>query len=75
MMRRMNSMLLRHQGESARTDCMYFSIASFVAGSFHDKGSQTVRLSTSMSGFVSKSRMPSSSCLRRMFDGVCSWQP
>ena len=48
-MRRMNSMLLGHQGASGRTDCMYFSIASLVAGSSQDNGSRTMRESTSMS--------------------------
>ena len=42
-------MLLGHQGASARTDCMYFSIASRVAASSHDNGSHTVRLGTSIS--------------------------
>ena len=42
-MRRMNSMLLGHQGASGRTDCMYFSIASSVAGSSHDSGRWTMR--------------------------------
>ena len=41
-------MLLGHQGASARTDCMYLSIASCVAASSHDSGSQTVRLGTSI---------------------------
>ena len=42
-MRRMNSMLLGHQGASARTRCMYFSMASCVAGSSHDSGRCTMR--------------------------------
>ena len=42
-MRRMNSMLLGHQGASGRTDCVYFWIASRVAGSSHDSGRCTMR--------------------------------
>ena len=42
-MRRMNSMLLGHQGASGRTDCMYFSMASRVAGSSQDSGRCTMR--------------------------------
>ncbi len=52
-MRRMNSMLLGHQGASARTTRMYFSIATSVAGSSQDSGRWTMRLGTrsdSMSG-------------------------
>ena len=48
-MRRMNSMLLGHHGASARTDCMYLSIASCVASSFQDSGRCTMRDGTSMS--------------------------
>ena len=51
-MRRMNSMLLGHQGASGRTDCMYFSIASRVAGSSHDSGRCTMRVGTSMSSMA-----------------------
>ena len=47
-MRRMNSMLLGHQGASARTDCMYLRIASCVAGSSQDSGRCTMRDGTSM---------------------------
>ncbi len=43
-MRRMNSMLLGHHGASGRTDCMYFWIASRVAGSSHESGRWTMRL-------------------------------
>ena len=43
LMRRMNSMLDGHQGASARTSSMYLSIASCVAGSFHDSGRCTMR--------------------------------
>ena len=46
LMRRMNSMLLGHQGASGRTDCMYFSMARRVAGSSQDSGNQTVREGT-----------------------------
>ena len=42
-MRRMNSMLLGHQGASGRTDCMYLSMASCVAASSHDSGRWTMR--------------------------------
>jgi hypothetical protein len=49
LMRRMNSMLLGHQGASGRTDCMYFSMASRVCGSSQDSGRCTMRLGTTMS--------------------------
>ena len=48
LMRRMNSMLLGHQGASGRTDCVYFSMASCVAGSSHDSGRCTMRVGTSI---------------------------
>ena len=48
-MRRMNSMLLGHQGASLRTPCMYLRMASCVASSSHDSGSRTMRVGTSMS--------------------------
>ena len=51
-MRRMNSMLLGHQGASLRTDCMYFSIASWVAASSHDSGMCTMRVGTCMSSMA-----------------------
>ncbi len=47
-MRRMNSMLLGHHGASGRTDCMYFSMASCVAGSSQESGRWTMREGTSM---------------------------
>ena len=42
-MRRMNSMFHGHHGASARTPCMYRSMASRVAGSSHDSGRWTIR--------------------------------
>ena len=65
-MRRMNSMLLGHQGASARTDCMYFSIASRVAASSQDSGSHTVRLGTSMSAVAGTPSCASSSASIRV---------
>ena len=47
-MRRMNSMLLGHHGASARTDCMYFSMARRVAGSSQESGRCTMREGTSI---------------------------
>ena len=38
-----------HHGASARTPCMYRSMASCVAGSSQDSGSRTVRLGTTSS--------------------------
>ncbi len=49
LIRRMNSMLLGHHGASLRTDCMYFWIASCVAGSSQESGRWTIRVGTSMS--------------------------
>ena len=48
-MRRMNSMLLGHQGASGRTDCMYLRMASCVAGSSQESGRCTMREGTTMS--------------------------
>ena len=48
-MRRMNSMLLGHQGASGRTDCMYLRMASCVAGSSQESGRCTMREGTAMS--------------------------
>ena len=48
-MRRMNSMLLGHQGASGRTDWVYLRMASWVAGSSHDSGRWTIREATSIS--------------------------
>ncbi len=45
-MRRMNSRLLGVQGASLRTPCMYFSMASWVAGSSHESGRWTTRVGT-----------------------------
>ena len=48
-MRRMNSILLGHQGASGRTDCMYLRMASRVAGSSQDSGRWTMRAATTIS--------------------------
>ena len=56
-MRRMNSMLLGHQGASGRTDCVYFWIASRVAGSSHDSGRCTMRDGTSISSVARQRRL------------------
>ena len=57
-MRRMNSMLLGHQGASARTDCMYFCDRQHgVAGSSHDSGRCTMRVGTSMSSIGGRLRL------------------
>ncbi len=48
-MRRMNSMLLGHQGASGRTDCVYLRMASCVAGSSQESGRWTMREGTTMS--------------------------
>jgi hypothetical protein len=60
-MRRMNSVLLGHHGASARTDCMYFPIASRVCGSSHDSGRCTTRLGMVMSSRLGSARSHSSS--------------
>ena len=44
LIRRMNSMLSGHQGASSRTEAMYCSMVSWIAGSFHDSGRWTMRL-------------------------------
>ncbi len=51
-------MLLGHQGASARTDCMYFAIASCVAASSHDSGSRTTRVGMTMSSIDASESSP-----------------
>ncbi len=67
-MRRMNSILLGHQGASGRTDCMYLSMAICTVGSSHDSGRRTMRLGTVMSVAWSSS----ASISRRMATSVSS---
>ena len=59
-MRRMNSMLSGHQGASARTDCLYRSVASCVAGSSQDSGRCTMRLGRLMRSTLGSSSIAAS---------------
>ncbi len=59
-MRRMNSMLLGHQGASGRTDWVYLRMASWVAGSSHDSGRWTIREATSISSVAGSAPSTSS---------------